>query len=55
AGLLGPLMDDPGRLASMAAAAKSAGRPEAARLLADLTEAIASGKPVIDFRKEARA
>ncbi len=55
AGLLGPLMDDPGRLASMAAAAKSAGRPEAARLLADLTEAIASGKPVIDFRKEAHA
>jgi UDP-N-acetylglucosamine--N-acetylmuramyl-(pentapeptide) pyrophosphoryl-undecaprenol N-acetylglucosamine transferase len=35
----------------MAAAAKSVGRPDAARLLADLTEAIASRKTVSDFRK----
>lgn len=55
AGLVGPLIDDPDRLASMAAAAKSAGRPDAARLLADLTEAIASGISVEDFRKEQRA
>ena len=38
----------------MAAAAKSAGKPDAARLLADLTEAIASGKSVAEFRKGAR-
>ena len=34
--LIGGLMGDPERLAAMAAAAKSAGRPDAARLLADL-------------------
>jgi len=49
--LVGGLMDNPERLASMAAGAKSAGRPDAARLLADLTEAIASRKTVTDFRK----
>ncbi|PZV39920.1 undecaprenyldiphospho-muramoylpentapeptide beta-N-acetylglucosaminyltransferase [Mesorhizobium kowhaii] len=49
--LLGGLMDSPERLAAMAAGAKSAGRPDAARLLADLTEAIASQKTVSDFRK----
>lgn len=46
------LMSDPGRLSTMAAAAKSTGRPDAARLLADLTEAIASGMTVVDFKKE---
>ncbi|MBZ9707253.1 undecaprenyldiphospho-muramoylpentapeptide beta-N-acetylglucosaminyltransferase [Mesorhizobium sp. ESP7-2] len=51
AALLGALMDHPERLATMAAAAKSVGRPDAARLLADLTEAIASRKTVSDFRK----
>lgn len=50
--LVGGLMDDPERLAAMAAAAKSAGKPDAARLLADLTEAIASKKTVSEFRKE---
>jgi UDP-N-acetylglucosamine--N-acetylmuramyl-(pentapeptide) pyrophosphoryl-undecaprenol N-acetylglucosamine transferase len=54
-GLFGALMDDPDRLAAMAAAAKSAGKPDATRLLADLTEAIASKKTVAEFRKEARA
>jgi UDP-N-acetylglucosamine--N-acetylmuramyl-(pentapeptide) pyrophosphoryl-undecaprenol N-acetylglucosamine transferase len=53
--LIGAAMAEPERLAAMAAAAKSVGRPDAARLLADLTEAIASGKPVADFRKEAHA
>jgi UDP-N-acetylglucosamine--N-acetylmuramyl-(pentapeptide) pyrophosphoryl-undecaprenol N-acetylglucosamine transferase len=48
-------MDDPERLAEMAAAAKSAGKPNAARLLADLTEAIASKKTVSEFRKETHA
>jgi UDP-N-acetylglucosamine--N-acetylmuramyl-(pentapeptide) pyrophosphoryl-undecaprenol N-acetylglucosamine transferase len=53
--LLVALMDDPQRLATMAAAAKSAGKPDATRLLADLAEAIASGKPVSDFIREMRA
>ncbi|TIP55615.1 MAG: UDP-N-acetylglucosamine--N-acetylmuramyl-(pentapeptide) pyrophosphoryl-undecaprenol N-acetylglucosamine transferase, partial [Mesorhizobium sp.] len=55
AALVGTLMDDPERLATMAAAAKSAGKPDAARLLADLTEAIASKKSVSEFRKETHA
>ncbi|UDL89700.1 undecaprenyldiphospho-muramoylpentapeptide beta-N-acetylglucosaminyltransferase [Mesorhizobium sp. PAMC28654] len=55
AALVGGLMDNPGRLATMAAAAKSAGRPDAARLLADLTEAIASRKSVSEFRKGTHA
>jgi UDP-N-acetylglucosamine--N-acetylmuramyl-(pentapeptide) pyrophosphoryl-undecaprenol N-acetylglucosamine transferase len=54
AGLLGGLMDDPDRLARMAAAAKSAGRPDAARLLADLTEAIARGTTISELKKGAR-
>ncbi|TKB40904.1 MAG: UDP-N-acetylglucosamine--N-acetylmuramyl-(pentapeptide) pyrophosphoryl-undecaprenol N-acetylglucosamine transferase, partial [Mesorhizobium sp.] len=51
AALVGGLMEDPGRLTAMAAAARSAGKPDAARLLADLTEAIASGKTVSDYRR----
>lgn len=51
AGLLG----DPARLAAMAAGARGIGRTGATQLLADLTEAIASGKSVTDFKKEARA
>lgn len=52
--LIGGLMDDPQKLASMAKAAKSAGKPDATRLLADLTEAIASGRSAAEFRKEVR-
>ncbi|RWB28092.1 MAG: undecaprenyldiphospho-muramoylpentapeptide beta-N-acetylglucosaminyltransferase [Mesorhizobium sp.] len=55
AALVGALMDDPERLTTMAAAAKSAGKPDAARLLADLTEVIASKKGVSAFRKETHA
>lgn len=55
ADLIGPLMDHPVRLSAMAAAAKSAGKPDATRLLADLTEAIAARKSVETFRKEDRA
>lgn len=55
AGLIGGLMNDPDRLASMAAAGRTAGKPDATRLLADLTEAIASGKSVEQFRKELHA
>jgi UDP-N-acetylglucosamine--N-acetylmuramyl-(pentapeptide) pyrophosphoryl-undecaprenol N-acetylglucosamine transferase len=53
--LLGGLMEDPERLATMAKAAKSAGKPDAARLLADLTEAIAGGGTVSEFKQGARA
>lgn len=53
--LVGGLMDNPGHLATMAAAAKSAGKPDAAQLLADLTEAIASRKSVSEFRKGTHA
>lgn len=51
AGLIGDAISQPERLESMASAAKSAGKPDAARLLADLAEAIASGKSVQQFRK----
>lgn len=55
AALIGGLMQEPARLAAMAAAARSAGKPDAARLLADLTEAIASRKTVSEFRKGTHA
>jgi UDP-N-acetylglucosamine--N-acetylmuramyl-(pentapeptide) pyrophosphoryl-undecaprenol N-acetylglucosamine transferase len=55
AALVGGLMQDPERLSAMAAAARSAGKPNAARLLADLTEAIASKKTVSEFRKGTQA
>lgn len=54
ASLIGEAISQPLRLESMASAAKSAGKPDAARLLADLAEAIASGKSVEEFRKGAR-
>src|SRR5690606_11592482 len=41
--LIADLMAAPERLAAMARAAKSAGKPDATELLADLTEAIAAG------------
>jgi UDP-N-acetylglucosamine--N-acetylmuramyl-(pentapeptide) pyrophosphoryl-undecaprenol N-acetylglucosamine transferase len=52
--LIGALLNDPDRLAAMAASAKSAGRPNAARLLADLTEAIASGQAIAEFKERGR-
>ena len=55
AALIDGLMQDPDRLAAMAAAARLAGKPDAARLLADLTEAIASRKTVSEFRKGTHA
>jgi UDP-N-acetylglucosamine--N-acetylmuramyl-(pentapeptide) pyrophosphoryl-undecaprenol N-acetylglucosamine transferase len=54
AGLIDAAMSEPERLARTAAAAKSVGRPNAARLLAGLTEAIASGKTVREFREASR-
>ena len=53
--LIGGLMDDPKTLTGMAAAAKSAGKPDAARLLGDLTEAIAEGRSLDEFREDAHA
>ncbi len=53
--LIGGLMNDPERLSSMASAAKSAGKPDATRLLADLTEVIASGRSIAEFKKGQRA
>lgn len=41
--------------ADMAAAARSVGKPHAARLLADLTEAIASGRSVVSFKGRVQA
>lgn len=55
ASLIGDAISQPERLGSMASAAKSAGKPDAARLLADLAEAIASGKSVEEFRKGTRS
>lgn len=52
--LLGSAMDEAARLTAMAQAAKSVGKPDAARLLADVTEAIASGKSIAEFREGAR-
>jgi len=50
--LIGAAMTDPDRLAAMAAAAKSAGKLDAVRLLADLTEAIAARKPLKKIKEE---
>jgi UDP-N-acetylglucosamine--N-acetylmuramyl-(pentapeptide) pyrophosphoryl-undecaprenol N-acetylglucosamine transferase len=47
-------MDDPEGLARRAASARATGRPDAARLLADLTEAIASGMTVAEFEQGGR-
>jgi len=54
AGLIAAAMDDPQGLAARAAAARSAGRPDAARLLADLVEAIASGTPIAEAKRGVR-
>lgn len=50
--LISSAMGDAKGLSLRAAAAKRAGRPDAARLLADMVEAIAGGKPVAEFRRE---
>lgn len=51
ASILKDAMDDPGALAQMAANARGTGKPEAARLLASLVEAIASGSTVAKFKE----
>lgn len=52
AGEIGEMMNNPDRAKAMANSAKSAGKPAAARLLADLTEAIAARKPISAFKEE---
>lgn len=49
------LLADPDRLTAMAAAARGVARTNAAQLLADLAEAIASGMSVQDFKEGNRA
>lgn len=48
--ILRSALHDPERLSQMAAAAKTAGKPDAANLLADLVEAIASGQSIETFK-----
>ncbi|MDH6232474.1 UDP-N-acetylglucosamine--N-acetylmuramyl-(pentapeptide) pyrophosphoryl-undecaprenol N-acetylglucosamine transferase [Mesorhizobium soli] len=52
--LIGRCLMDPDRLATMAEAAKAAGKPDAVRLLADMTEAIAARKPIKTMKEGMR-
>jgi len=54
ADLIAAAMNDADGLEHKARAARSAGRPDAAQLLADLVEAIASGTPVRDYKRGVR-
>ncbi|RCS25469.1 undecaprenyldiphospho-muramoylpentapeptide beta-N-acetylglucosaminyltransferase [Phyllobacterium salinisoli] len=51
ASIISDAMADPARLTAMAKAAQDAGRPDATRLLADLAEAIAAGRPVSKLKE----
>ncbi len=48
------IMNDPQKAAATAAAAKSSSMPHATQLLSDLAEAIASGKTVGEFKRDAK-
>ncbi|MBZ9788605.1 undecaprenyldiphospho-muramoylpentapeptide beta-N-acetylglucosaminyltransferase [Rhizobium sp. 3T7] len=50
ASILNHVMNDPEKLARMAAAAKQAGKPDAANLLADMVEAIAARRTIAEFK-----
>ncbi|WP_296015029.1 undecaprenyldiphospho-muramoylpentapeptide beta-N-acetylglucosaminyltransferase [uncultured Agrobacterium sp.] len=50
--LLADAMNDPARLEKTAAAAKATGKPDAAKRLADLVEAIAAGESVQQFKSK---
>jgi UDP-N-acetylglucosamine--N-acetylmuramyl-(pentapeptide) pyrophosphoryl-undecaprenol N-acetylglucosamine transferase len=54
ADIIAGLMNDPGRLKTMAEAARSVGRPDAAALLADLAEAIAEGRSITEISQGTR-
>ncbi|BBE74506.1 undecaprenyldiphospho-muramoylpentapeptide beta-N-acetylglucosaminyltransferase [Oharaeibacter diazotrophicus] len=51
AGHLSTLMNDPGRLAAMATAARGEGRPDAVQRLADLVEHVGAGGRPADFAR----
>ena len=51
-GLISAAMKEPDRLEKIAAAAKSAGRPNAAGLLADMVEVLAERKSMTEFKKQ---
>ena len=51
--IIGNAMGDPDRLAAMAGAAKTSGKPDAVHLLADLVEAMASGQSVEQYKRGA--
>ncbi|MCA2408328.1 undecaprenyldiphospho-muramoylpentapeptide beta-N-acetylglucosaminyltransferase [Rhizobium leguminosarum bv. viciae 248] len=51
AAILAAVMNDPEKLAHMAAAAKLAGKPDAANLLADMVEAIAARRTIAEFKR----
>ncbi|ASR11218.1 MULTISPECIES: undecaprenyldiphospho-muramoylpentapeptide beta-N-acetylglucosaminyltransferase [Rhizobium] len=51
AAILTAVMNDPEKLAHMAAAAKLAGKPDAANLLADMVEAIAARRTIAEFKR----
>jgi UDP-N-acetylglucosamine--N-acetylmuramyl-(pentapeptide) pyrophosphoryl-undecaprenol N-acetylglucosamine transferase len=51
AAILTSAMNEPTRLAFIAEKARSTGKPDATRLLADLSEAIATGQSVENFKK----
>ncbi|ARM89183.1 undecaprenyldiphospho-muramoylpentapeptide beta-N-acetylglucosaminyltransferase [Rhizobium sp. CIAT894] len=51
AAILTAVMNDPEKLEHMAAAAKLAGKPDAANLLADMVEAIAAKRTIAEFKR----
>ncbi|MBY5557409.1 undecaprenyldiphospho-muramoylpentapeptide beta-N-acetylglucosaminyltransferase [Rhizobium leguminosarum] len=51
AAILTAVMNDPEKLAHMAAAAKLAGKPDAANLLADMVESIAARRTIAEFKR----
>ena len=52
ASIVSKAMHDPARMADMAENARKAGKPDAARLLASMVEAIASGRTIAQFKGE---
>jgi UDP-N-acetylglucosamine--N-acetylmuramyl-(pentapeptide) pyrophosphoryl-undecaprenol N-acetylglucosamine transferase len=52
AGIVSKAMHDPSGMAAMAANARKAGKPDAARLLALMVEAIAGGRTIAQFKGE---
>lgn len=55
AGLIRDAMNEPERLAAVASAAKETGKPDAAKVLGDLVEAVANGQSVAAFKEGMKA